>query len=75
MKVFCENRVILRHVAGTLGNLASVLESTPTGMRVVNPGDVTIFEVLRRLADSDDQVIASFPYSTIFPGYGVICKV
>lgn len=72
MKVFCENRVILRHVAGTLGNLASVLEPTPTGMRVVKPGDVTVFEVLRRLADSDDQVIDSPLHSTSFPAHLVI---
>ena len=64
--------MILRHVAGTLGNLASVLEPTPTGMRVVKPGDVTVFEVLRRLADSDDQVIDSPPYITSFPAHMVI---
>lgn len=47
-----------KHVAGILGNLANILESTPTGCRAVDNNEmpITVFQVLKRLAEVNDQV-------------------
>ncbi|CAM9140199.1 unnamed protein product [Ascophyllum nodosum] len=57
-QAFCENRVVLTHVAGTLANLASVLEPIATGSRAFDPKELTIFDVVVRLANFDDQRLA-----------------
>lgn len=58
LQAFSPSRVVLRHVAGTLGNLTSVLESTPTGGRLHNNDGYgpTIYTVLRKLSEVDDLV-------------------
>ena len=48
--------MVLTHVAGTLANLASVLEPIATGSRAFDPKELTIFDVVVRLANFDDQV-------------------
>ncbi|CAM9444809.1 unnamed protein product, partial [Laminaria digitata] len=54
------SRAVLKHVAGVLGNVAHVLHFTPTGCHHVKQGTgvVTVFDVLKRLADTDEQRLA-----------------
>ncbi|CAM9683858.1 unnamed protein product, partial [Sphacelaria rigidula] len=67
VQAFSHSQVLQRHVAGTLGNLTHVLESTPTGGRLANPGVPTICSVAKRLVEVDDQSV-SFRSSAILYG-------
>lgn len=56
-QAFSSSLVVMRHVAGTLGNLTRTIVSTFVGCTSVEwKGEVTLVDALKRLGYVDDQV-------------------